>query len=193
MAVSYAVYSQRDPRWARKQIGLSIGRSVETIGSAGCLITSLAMLVSGTRPDVTPDAMERALCKSGKIGRRGCAACLNTFDVSDLWPEVKLTYVSKRWPGPVPVADLDRLIAHLRSDQPALIEVDIDLRTGPLNQHFVLAPGAASLPLAGVGTLIVHDPWWGDIADIVPRYGRDLARAVWRYVLYSVAAVPGAS
>lgn len=174
---TFEIFWQRDPRWRDQRIG----KSSETIGSAGCLITCIAMMV-GERPD----EVERTLYRAGKIGRPGCSACLNTFALDDIWPTLHLADVSKRWPGPVPQADLDRLSAHLHSDQPALIEVDIDLRTGPLNQHFVLAPGERALLGPPGTTLMVHDPWWGDVADIVPRYGRDLARAVWRYILYKI-------
>jgi len=43
-------YSQRDPRWAR----LELGSSKLTMGRYGCLVTCLAMLTTYFKPDHTP-------------------------------------------------------------------------------------------------------------------------------------------
>lgn len=58
--INYEIYSQRDPRW--KDIKLGFGET--TIGSHGCFLTSLSMMVKQT-----PDKVNEILKKAGAFNK----------------------------------------------------------------------------------------------------------------------------
>ncbi len=171
--IAYHLYSQRDPRWRN----MFIGHSRSTMGRYGCLVTSIAMMVG-----VTPIEANRRLTQAGLIGYPTCMACLNSFSLRRAFPYVAALHLSPRWSDPVPSQELERLRSHLAVGGPAIIEVDINTRTLPLDQHFVLGVGIED------ESIIIHDPWDGMRRTLVPTYGKDEAIAVWRFVLYRIGS-----
>ena len=134
--------SQRDPPWADKNLGEDPGGP--TIGTHGCLVTSLAMVCRkqfGT--DVTPDKLNNALALAGT-------------------PFVQDHYLM--W-EPIPPL-FHRFVEGLRSDRTysaaELEQMQADgwsiiLRQGTGdNTHFVY------LDRVEGGRLWIIDPWWGE-------------------------------
>ena len=99
---------------------------------------------------------------------------------SVIWKQTTATYN-----GPFPAIEQEVLLAHLRNGQPAILEVDPTPGSpgiGDGNTHFVLAISADIQ-----GAITIHDPWFGDVALLCPRYGTDNATAIYRAVYYEVS------
>lgn len=195
--ISITPLSQRDPRWANLLIGNS---PVSTVAQYGCLWTCWFMLCLRDRAAEATLARSFMAClrdngnyESDVAGRGAYAA---KFDfapcVPAIWGGVRLLYRSakfamlmgKRWVKglPTPDEEIERLVAHLRSGQPAIVEVDSILGTQGQNQHFVLATG-----LDADGQVLIADPWPWPVRGtepLAPRYGASPGWAVWRYLLY---------
>ena len=60
-------YSQKDPRWARDELG----RSGDTLASDGCVVTSVAMALGNLGFDTTPGDLNDRLTKTGNYTPRG--------------------------------------------------------------------------------------------------------------------------
>ena len=100
------------------------------------------------------------------------------------WGSVTWKQTTAMYNGPFPPIEQERLLSHLHNEQPAIIEVDPTPGSpgiGDGNTHFVLAIGASN-----DGLITIHDPWYGDMGPLTPRYGRDNAAAIYRCVLYEV-------
>ena len=163
--------AQRNPLWRNAKLGFS----ETTIGSYGCLVTSMGM-VAGVNPIEMNARMKAAKGFNGNL--------VANFDVSkfvDGAPKLIRT-TSKYASVPFPQDEIDHLISRLRMDKPAILEVDMNIATATQDQHFVLAVGAY-----GFGSLkhiLINDPWYEDQTTICPRYGGTLARALVRAIYY---------
>lgn len=62
VARTYPLYKQCDPRWATEKLGTSPNN---TICSAGCLMSSVSMALSGTGHDWNPSTLNAWLTKNG--------------------------------------------------------------------------------------------------------------------------------
>lgn len=176
------VLAQRDPRWASTLMGTSPD---STIGQYGCLITDFAMLAG-----VTPLEMNSRMRNMGGYqAGGGCPACAATFDVQRFVASAPpMIDATASYPfTPFPVAITTRLVNHLKSGAPAIIEVDSQPNTPGHQSHFVLAVSAF-----GVGAqaqVVIDDPWYGDQTLIEPRYGvGGLGRVLVRAVFYGRTA-----
>ncbi len=177
--MTYPILSQRDARWATKQLGVG----TETIGSAGCLFISLLeMICRGIefRPEYI-DSFAACLKAHGNY-TPASGSNLASFDVSACrpaaWGKCNLLYVSGLFPGPVPPDELARLITHVQSGAPALMCVDANLSQAGLQEHWVLITATDG------DECLVHDPWAGDDTTLEPRFGATISQACYRYVLY---------
>jgi hypothetical protein len=170
--------SQRDPRWANVLLGNS---RTSTIGAYGCLLTAMTMVAGWD--DVA--RMNDCRTRTGGFQAEPYGAFAANFDLSACEPRAKLIRVSAKWTGPVPIAPLAELIAHLRSGNPAIIEVDMSVAPGQ-QQHFVTAVGVDDS-----GHILIHDPWPITPAlERLDKYGGDYAKAIWRFILYEVPSDP---
>jgi len=193
--MSYPILAQRDVRWKDK----SIGYSSETVGVSGCLFMSLLMMVCRDQPFLPAYIDSFMGCLNGHSNyTQGGAAYLQSFDVSacrpvEWGPCVCQNPQARSYIGEdMPASELAALVAWLKSGQSALIEVD---DRGPAatnvklthrdHQHFVLGVG-----INAAGAIIVHDPWHGDEATLVPRYGPTNEFAIYRAILYKTVATP---
>lgn len=173
----YPLMGQRDARWRHVSLGNS---KTSTIGEYGCLLTCLAMLVNEF-----PDALNQQLVAANAFFPAGsaCPACLKRpFDVRR-WTGRGPHYVreSERYPTkPFPSTEITALREHLLRGNPAIVEVDYN-GTAPGGQHFVLAVDAHRQPVR-IG---IHDPFYNDDPDLVPRYGITHAVAIVGVIYYS--------
>jgi len=139
--------SQQDGAWAPAQLGTS---PTETIGSAGCAITAVTMMLRNYGIDTDPARFNGWLTGSGGYA----------YDDQLIWSAVT-DYTSGRvafsgWYG----ADLALIQHELDAYRPVVAEVQLGG-----NQHFVLLTGYTE---AG---FLINDPWFGDSVRFGDRYG----------------------
>jgi peptidase C39-like protein len=147
-SMSIAVMGQQDGAWAGAPLGSSV---TDTIGSAGCAITSVTMMLRYYGMNTDPGAFNAWLTANGGYA----------FDDQLIWGAVT-TYSGGRvafsnWLGP----DLGAIDAELDAGRPVVAEV----RLGG-NQHFVLVTGYSA-----EGGLEINDPWFADSVSFGDRYG----------------------
>ncbi|MBX7215269.1 MAG: hypothetical protein K1X39_14775 [Thermoflexales bacterium] len=170
--------SQRDPRWANQRLGSTVGP--ETIGSHGCLITCMTMVAGRNNVGTFNDDM----LALGKFVPGSGNAFLNLPELGLHLSELSPLYDQKA----MPANWIDKLLAWVRSGKPAIIGVDF--RPSPQNtqydEHYVLVRGVDDHD-----AIEIIDPWTlpGAATNemLVPRYGRNNAAALCRFMLYEKA------
>lgn len=155
------VYSQRDPKWAAVRMGTSIG----TIGSVGCLITSIASMLTDAGKTYTPDTLNSWLVQNGGY------VSGNLFVYASV-DKLGMTQFKTRIDCPTTAAPISQLDAEIAASNFVLVKVNNGL---PPDYHWVR--------YIGEGKMI--DPWYGDIATITPRYkGANAAECIRAAVIY---------
>ena len=154
-SMSIAVMSQQDGAWAGAPLGSS---ATDTIGSAGCAITAVTMMLRYYGINTDPGAFNTWVTVNGGYA----------YDDQLIWDAVNF-YTNGRvtfsgWLGP----DLGAIQAELDAGRPVIAEV----RLGG-NQHFVLLTGYTT-----EGGLEMNDPWFADSARFSDRYGDPAAGIV---------------
>jgi len=147
-SMSVAVMSQHDPAWAAAPLGTS---ATDTIGSAGCAITAVTMMLRYYGMNTDPGAFDAWLTANGGYA----------FDDQLIWSAVTAYSAGRvafsRWTGP----DQGVIDGELDAGRPVVAEVRL---SG--NQHFILLTGYST-----DGGLVINDPWFGDGASFRDRYG----------------------
>jgi len=146
--ITIPVMSQQDGAWAGAALGSS---PTETIGSAGCAITAVTMMLRHYGIDTDPARFNAWLTGNGGYA----------FDDQLIWGAVT-TYAGGQvafsgWLGP----DLGLIQGELDAGRPVVAEVQLGR-----NQHFVLLTGYSS-----AGGFTINDPWFGDSVNFRDRYG----------------------
>jgi len=146
-AIEIGPMSQQDGAWAGARLGSS---PTETIGSAGCAIAAVTMMLRYYGINVDPGTFNAWLTANGGYA----------FDDMLIWNAVT-TYSAGRvtfsgWSGP----DLGVIEAELDAGRPVVAEVHL---AG--NQHFILLTGYTAE--AGI---LINDPWFGDSVSLAARY-----------------------
>jgi len=154
-SMSIAVMGQQDAAWAAAPLGTS---ATESIGSAGCAITAVTMMLRYYGMDTDPGAFNAWVTANGGYA----------YDDQLIWDAVNF-YTTGRvtfsgWIGP----DLGAIQAELDAGRPVVAEV----RLGG-NQHFVLLTGYTT-----EGGILINDPWFADSVRFIDRYGDPAAGIV---------------
>lgn len=163
------IYAQRDPQWA----GVTLGKSKYTIGQSGCLISSVASCLTDAGYKITPKEFNDWLIAYG-----GFAMDENNQLVDFIFAA----------PNRLGVILLDSLIECANIPAPV---AELDRRIG-LGDYVVIKVARAGVPehwgrYIGNGQIV--DPWFADIAPIVPRYrGKDAEQAILKAVIYKTVA-----
>ena len=177
-ALPIRALSQRNTIWAN----LPLGFSQATIGSHGCAITALAMLLNALHPHAerphTPDGVNATL--------RTANAYTGVWRNYVNWPSIGAVYpdlqfndridAPRRWMRPAELHEIDR---RLDQELPVIAYVDAGMKEPGLQQHFVLVIGLET----DTGIYQINDPWHGDMAPLCPRYGSTPARALCGLIL----------
>ena len=147
-SITVPTIGQQDGAWAGAPLGSS---ATDTVGSAGCAITAVTMMLRHYGIDTDPGKFNQWLTGSG--GYAG--------DDQLIWDAVT-TYSGARvsfsgWFG----GDLSLIQRELDAGRPVVAEVQLGG-----NQHFVLLTGYAS-----AGGFVINDPWFGDSVRFSDRYG----------------------
>ena len=147
-AMTIPVMGQQDGTWSGAPLGTS---PTDTIASAGCAITSVAMLLRYYGVDTDPGALNSWLTVNGGYA----------FDDGLIWNAVT-SYTGSRvafsaWTG----ADIGLIQSELEAGRPVVAEVSLGG-----NQHFVLIVGYSA-----ESGFQINDPWFGDSVNFSDRYG----------------------
>jgi len=147
-SIAIPAMSQQDGAWAGAPLGSS---ATETIGSAGCAITAVTMLLRHDGVDTDPGTFNAWLTANGGYA----------YDDQLIWAAVT-TYSAGQvsfsgWLGP----DLGVIRAELDAGRPVVAEVQLNG-----NQHFVLVTGYDA-----ADGFEINDPWFADSVRFSDRYG----------------------
>lgn len=150
-------WSQRNPAWANQRLGTKNGT---TIGSHGCLITSLAMMNAGFDPrnQLTPNQVDDIFTNKGGYSNGNLV----------IWNKINQLLANCGTAGVTYCTTVPAPIAELRSrlDQGQLAVLQVGFGGNANAMHFVLAVGYDG------DNIIFHDPWWGDRSSFSSkRYG----------------------
>lgn len=167
--------SQRDPRWAAVKLGFTTGG--ETIGSHGCLITSMAKMLGRADVGAFNDELTSRhmfVAGTGLVFLDLAAFGFKLSQNSPLFDKVEM-----------PIEWMGKLGAHLKAGKPAIIGVDFQPwpSNAQYDEHYVLATG-----IDDKGQIQISDPWptpdEAAPATLTPRYGKTNGIAVCRVLLY---------
>jgi hypothetical protein len=140
--------NQGDPAWAGARLGAS---PTDTIGSAGCAITAVTMLLRYYGIETDPASLNAWLTPSGGYA---------------YWDQLVWDAVTRYSGGQVAFSgwfgpDLGLIQRELDAGRPVVAEVRL---SG--NQHFVLLTGYTA-----AGGFVINDPWFADGVRFRDRYG----------------------
>jgi len=170
------IFSQRDPAWAKDNMGVSGG----TIAKYGCLMCCLASILKDAGYDTDPRRLNAWLNANGGYVN---GANLSNFALIESFKVVKLVrpVIFTPTPSGATVA-LDKARATIDAGGFATVMVD-----------FNGAPHSAEKDVAmhwvrwlGVNDTVM-EPWEGKIMPISPRFGKTPSVSIWRVALYQKA------
>lgn len=174
--------SQRDPGWANEKLGFD---NTVTIGTDGCTLTCLTMLVNGVGFSETPSSMNRKLKDMGSgIGFLG--SLIVWPGLTRAFPKIVFNRIIVCRDQPAPV---DEINSSLDSGQPLVIEIDRSPSPG-LQNHWVVVYARQG------GDYLMLDPWPqppdNAPTTLAPRYGfgRSLSEFITAVVWYDTSSSP---
>ena len=196
----YFPLSQRDPRWKAQLLGNTNDPTV-TIGDYGCLLTCFTILINSAldKPLMPSEVNNLRKGNGGYLPPGPYGGYAARFNVDDeTGGAVKIGWCSERYEQDAPAEVVQRVMTHVSDGQAAILEVDFfpsdsaDPKYPPQpgrQMHFVLAlPAnwAGRVVQAGAAdkSIMIIDPWDGQIKSLTPRFGQTLARGIVRAVLY---------
>ncbi len=161
---------QNDPKWKNVKLG---NQNTETIGSWGCLMTSMTMVANGYGFDETPETVNEKMKSAG--GFQGALI------IPAVLPSICSGLVYKGYQpcedSPAPIAQIDAAIS---AGKPVIAQVDWSPKAGLQTHWLVLYDKAGD-------DYYMKDPYRysGDTPDkkikVLDRYkhsGKDIARAI---------------
>ena len=143
--------SQRDTRWGSIRLGTV---DSTTIGSHGCVVTSMAMLSTYYSHPITPEQLDELLTEKNLYFDG------NLFvndSITKIFPDIKFDKVVFCETSPAPISEIK---AYLDSGKPVVVAL--------INQgirHYILAVGYEK------DVIFANDPWQGDQVPINDRWG----------------------
>jgi len=161
---------QNDPKWKNIKLG---NQNNETIGTWGCLLTSMAMVANGFGHDETPETLNTKLRSSGGFQ----SALVIPAVLPKVCPGIRYKGYQPCENAPAPVAQID---AALAAGMPVIVQVDWSPKAG-LQTHWVV------LYDKDVDGYLMKDPYryGGDAPNkklyLTDRYkhsGKDPAKAI---------------
>jgi hypothetical protein len=130
MAFNLNILSQQDPRWKEKKLGFDVKA---TIGSDGCVLTCITMLVNGFGFNETPETLNQKLLDMGR-GKGFVDDLIVWRSLSDAFPRIvyQNSIICRTLPAP-----LDMINKSLDSGYPLLVELGRSPRPG-MESHWVI-------------------------------------------------------
>ena len=183
MPFKLVYYSQQDSQWKGDKLGFGKQES-DTIGYIGCALTSVAMMLSGHGFTETPKSLNKKLQSVDGFAGAG----IRWYQVSQLYPQIRINSIIKCNDTPAPLAQID---AALAAGQPAIVQVDSTPAPGVLTHYVVLYARKGN-------DYLMLDPWpyQPDVKKetyLMPRYsqGNPIQRSILQIVLYENVAADG--
>jgi hypothetical protein len=161
MAFSPSNLSQQDPKWKTEQLGFD---NTITIGTDGCALTSLTMLVNGYGFGETPSTVNKKLKDMGSgVGFLGGLIVWGAL--TQAFPKIAYQRIILCQDQPAPLTDIDTSLA---AGQPVIVQLDRSPSPG-LQSHWVV------LVSKQADDYLMLDPWpfpadAGPVS-LVARYG----------------------
>ena len=121
-------YSQQDPKWSAKLLGFD---AATTIGSAGCLLTSMTMVCSVYGFKETPDTLNDKM--KAVQGFQG--PLIMPYLITKALPGMVYANYIQSLNQPAPLSEID---ATLAQNLPVIVEVDFSPNAGLQNHWIVL-------------------------------------------------------
>lgn len=145
--------SQRNPSWSKILLGYNTDPSF-TIGSHGCLITSVAHYLQSLGYDTDPKLLNKQLKEVNGFIDGG----LYVFEaLTKIYPEITLKYTSKKYVGvPTPTSFFNDMRAALDKGYYLLVETDFDPVQYGQQMHWVGCYGYTDN-----NDFLIMDPWTG--------------------------------
>ena len=125
--------SQRNPQWANEHLGFD---TTVTIGTDGCALTCLTMLVNGFGFNETPSSMNRKLKDLGS-GSGFLGSLIVWPGLTRAFPKILFRHIIVCRDAPAPINEIN---ATLDQGQPVLLEIDRSPAPG-LQNHWVVVYG----------------------------------------------------
>jgi hypothetical protein len=151
-------YSQQDPKWSAKLLGFD---HTTTIGAAGCLLTSMAMVCSVYGFTETPDSLNDKM----KVVQGFQGPLILPSSIPQALPGMVYANYIQSMNQPAPLAEID---ASLAQGQPVIVEVDFSPAQGLQNHWIVLVSKQGS-------DYAIADPWPQQVdakaVTLTSRYG----------------------
>jgi hypothetical protein len=169
-------FSQRSAQWSRDALGSD---GVDTIGSAGCALTAVAMVTSAYGFATNPGALNHWLTSHGGYIENDLllwrqAAAITQGSIRWKWLHVP-GMVSQLRTDDQDIEDLPpQPVVEAQLDAGRLVVAEVRLSGG---MHFVVITGHSG------HTLLINDPWYGDRTTLQARYGA-YDRAVYSAQVY---------
>jgi len=117
---------QNDEKWKN----VKLGNGTETIGSWGCLLTSVTMMLNGIGYSETPETVNEKMKKAG--GFQG--ALFMPPVLPYVWPNCAYLDMQPCEAFPAPIAQIDAAVI---AGKPVILQVDWNKQAG-IQTHFVL-------------------------------------------------------
>ena len=111
---------QNDPKWKSVKLG---NQNKETIGSWGCLVTSLTMVANGFGFDETPESINNKMKAAG--GFQGALVIPAVLPI--ICPGLVYKGFQPCEDSPAPIPQID---AAIDSGEPVIVQVDWSPKTG---------------------------------------------------------------
>ncbi len=166
--VGPTIYCQRLADWSNVKLGKS---TKWTIGTSGCLITAYASCITDAGKPMNPAEINAWLVDNNGFAADAEGQIVNfIFSRPDKLGILKFDTIG-RYDGPAPTDYIDRYIA-------AGGYVIVMVRRPGVKEHWGRYLGKGQ----------IMDPYFGDVADLLPRYiGKNLAEAIWAAAYYKKA------
>src|SRR5512143_3496532 len=117
---------QNDEKWKNTKLG----KGSETIGSWGCLLTSVTMVLNGIGYNETPETVNEKMKKAG--GFQGAFFIPSVLPY--VWPNCAYRDMQPCENSPAPIQQIDAAVA---AGKPVILQVDWNKQAG-IQTHFVL-------------------------------------------------------
>jgi hypothetical protein len=173
---------QNDPKWKNIKLG---NQNTETIGSWGCLMTSLAMVANGYGFDETPESINTKMKAAG--GFQG--ALIIPAVLPSICPGLVYKGYQPCEDSPAPMTQIDDA---LDADKPVVVQVDWSPKAG-LQTHWIVLYHKSG------GDYYMKDPYRysGDSPDkelkVLDRYthaGKDISKAITGVIWFEGSSPP---
>jgi len=175
--------SQRDIKWRSKLLGFNTA-SAYSIGSYGCLISCISMVINHFDGKVVENPLtinDKLKSVNGFIG----GGLYVWGSISKVFPNIKEVVVNT----PLRLNDAQMKLLHDSLDvgNPVMLQVDFNPETAPTDMHYVLA---VDWDKGDEDNIFIVDPWTGEFTSLKTYTGKfrtSARQAIEQMVFYTTS------